>query len=193
MEKSHRAWNKCHPDDTMPEDGYVIHHKDENHNNDTPDNLQKMTDSEHKSHHHKGKALSEKQIQQISISNTGRRPWLGKHHTEESKQRMSVAQKGKQAGIHNSFYGKTHSKEARLKMSEKRKLRITKQETRNKMSAARSGDKHPQYGKPLSQTVKDKITVALTGKKLSEETKQKMRDAWARRKAILLNTYIGDQ
>lgn len=40
-------------------------------------------------------------------------PWLGKHHTEETRQKLSKIRKGKM----NPMYGKTLSEETRIKMS----------------------------------------------------------------------------
>jgi hypothetical protein len=53
----HKIWNDNHPDDQIiPGDGQAIHHIDGNNSNDNPDNLQKMTRSEHaKLHVHRGR------------------------------------------------------------------------------------------------------------------------------------------
>ena len=45
----------------------------------------------------------------------------GYTHKDESKQKMSVAKKGKYLGSDNPFYNKTHSEETREKLSKARK------------------------------------------------------------------------
>lgn len=48
------VWNKEHPDNQIKKgDGFVIHHKDEDELNDDPNNLEKMLDAKHRSHHSK--------------------------------------------------------------------------------------------------------------------------------------------
>ncbi len=97
-----RIWNITHPEDPiLPGTGYVIHHKDHNHSNNATDNLQKMTDSEHRIHHsRKGIPRSEETKRKISIAN------LGMKHSEETRRRMSLGQ-----------LGRKHSMETRKKMS----------------------------------------------------------------------------
>lgn len=47
-------------------------------------------------------------------------PFYGKHHTEETKQKISNNRKGKRAGESHPMYGKKHSKEDLEKMSKNR-------------------------------------------------------------------------
>ena len=60
-----------------------------------------LTHSEHRSLHNKGVLLSEEHKQKISVAmkgkNTwmkGKKIWLGKHHSEETKQKMSATKVG---------------------------------------------------------------------------------------------------
>ena len=69
--------------------------------------------------------------------------WYGKSHSDETKQKMSNANKGE----NNPNYGKSHSEESRRKMSESRK-----------------GENNPNYGKSRSKKIKRKIATTLTGK-----------------------------
>lgn len=46
--------------------------------------------------------------------------------------------------------------------------------TREKMSLANSGEKHPQFGKPLSEATKEKISLANKGKTPTKETREKI-------------------
>jgi hypothetical protein len=67
-------------------------------------------------------------------------PFLGKKHTEESKRKMSEANKGEK----NSFYGKTHSEETKKKISEAGKDRKHTEETKKKISDAKKGKPKPK-------------------------------------------------
>ena len=80
-----------------------------------------------------------------------------KTHTEETKQKMSASKQGK----NNAFYGKKHTKETRLKMSENH--------------ADYSGKNHPMYSKCHPEETKQKMCKSHKGKKHTEKTKQKMR------------------
>lgn len=77
-------------------EGYDIHHLDENKLNNSLSNLVYLTRNEHTKLHMKGE----------------NHPLFGKHHTEESKKKMSEAAKGK-----------TFSEEAKRKIGEANKIR----------------------------------------------------------------------
>lgn len=101
------------------------------------------------------------------------------------------------SGEGNGFYGKTHTDEARRKISEANKGRIqppeekAKQITaitgrkrapfsdkwRAKMSASKLGENNNRYGVELSDKTKQKIREKATGRKQSAETIQKKADA----------------
>lgn len=99
-----------------------------------------LTESEHSSLHQKGK-----------------KHFLGKHHSEESKKKNAEAHKGKKMseefcrkdseshkGEKNPFYGKHHTEETRKKMREARKGKCT-------------GKDNPFYGKTHSEEFKKRI------------------------------------
>lgn len=69
----------------------------------------------------------------------------GKHHSEESKQKMSESHKGLHDGDKNGMYGKHHSEESKQKMSEN-------------SIGKNAGEKNGMYGKKGNQ--------ALNGKKV---------------------------
>lgn len=50
-------------------------------------------------------------------------------------------------------------------------------ETKQKMSEAHSGEKHPMYGKCHSESVKSKISSTLSGRTLTEEHRRKISKA----------------
>ena len=132
--------------------GWHSHHRLETHNSDgerrlvdiTADELKALgmywsrpaeeliflTIREHNSLHRKGKPLS-----------------------EETRKKLSEANKGKQLGKDNQFYGKKHSEETKKKMAEANK------------------------GKKMSEESKKKNSEAHIGKHPSEETKKKLREA----------------
>jgi hypothetical protein len=92
------------------------------------------------------KKISEAQIgpKNHRYGKTGEKShWYGKSHSEETKQKMSNANKGE----NNPNYGKSHSEEAKRKMSN-----------------ANKGENNPNYGKSHSEEAKRKIATALTGK-----------------------------
>ena len=70
----------------------------------------------------KGHYWSEEQKQLMSEKFSGEHnPFFGKHHSEETKQKISQSRKGKCAGEEHHFYGKHHSEESLEKISQNRK------------------------------------------------------------------------
>ena len=89
----------------------------------------------------------------------------GRTHTEEAKRKISEARKGKP--------GKPHTEETKRKMSEAHKGKSRKplsEETKRKLSKALKGKTH-------SEETKRKISDTLKGKTHSEETKRKISEA----------------
>jgi group I intron endonuclease len=71
-----------------------------------------------------GRKVSDETKRKISLHNAGENnPFYGKHHTNESKQKMSKSLKGKLKGVmineKNPMYKKTHTDENKLLMSKK--------------------------------------------------------------------------
>lgn len=71
-------------------------------------------------------------------------PFYGKHHSEETKKKISDLNKGKFAGDKNFFYGKSFS-----------------------------GEQHPLYGTQRPQHVKDALSKAHKGKVIPQELKDR--------------------
>ena len=69
------------------------------------------------------------------------------------------------------------SEETKKKMSDARTGKEHNEETKKKISEATSGEKNHNYGKTPSGETKQKISEANLGKTLSEETKKKMSEA----------------
>ena len=72
-------------------------------------------------------------------------------HSEETKTKISEANKGKHKGENHYMYGKHLSEEHKTKISE-----------------AKKGENHPMYGKHLSEEHKQKIGEAKKGKYVGE-------------------------
>lgn len=90
-------------------------------------------------------------------------PMKGKTHSEEAKLKMSALKAGK---TWEEIMNNTKDVlERKLKLSEFMKTRIVSEETRKKLSDAMLGDSHPYRGKNLSDDHKNKISESCEGKK----------------------------
>ena len=87
--------------------------------------------------------------------------FMGKHHSAESRKKMSEALKGKQS----SFKGKHHNEESRKKMSEQHKGQIPWNKGATGIFAS---EKHWNYGKHLSDETKKKISASKKGRHLGK-------------------------
>jgi hypothetical protein len=116
---------------------------------------------------------------------------------ENLKKEYAILQSKRVTGENNPMYGKTHTEEARQAISEKntgKKLtdkQIAKQiqsqtgrkrdpfsdEWRTKMSESKRGEKNNRYGVKVSEDTKQKIREKAIGRKQSEETIKKKADA----------------
>ena len=104
----------------------------------------------------------------------------GKINSEETKQKIGEASKGRNVG-------RKHTEEARRKIGEASKGKINSEETRKKMSEAKKGrifsEEHKKKmseaakRRVITEETKQKMSEAKKGKKLTEETKQKMSEA----------------
>ena len=66
----------------------------------------------------------EEAMKEAAEANKGNKYNLGKHRSEETKKKLSEANKGKYLGKDNPFYGKHHSDELKKKLSEINKVRM---------------------------------------------------------------------
>lgn len=98
---------------------------------------------------------------------------INKHHSEETKKKMSLSQLGKtlsestkqKIGIANT--GHYHSEESKQKMSKALKGKVRSEETRRNIIKALTGRHHTEESK-------QKMSKAQTGKRLSEDTIRKI-------------------
>ncbi len=117
---------------------------------------------------------SKESRQKMSEAHKGQIPWIkGKHSTEETKKKISVAKQG-----NKNCLGKKHSAETRKKISEAKKGKPSpcgnegkkhSDETKQKMSIAHSGKNNGMYGRYHTEDTKQKMSEARKA-------------AWAKRK-----------
>lgn len=113
-----------------------------------------MTTKEHRQLHTKGES----------------NPMYGKHFSEESKNKISKAKKGKCTRENNPMYGKHHSEESKKKMSEAAKGRQGpnkgkkfSEEHKKKIGASKKGNKN-MLGKHHTKEARNKMSEAKKGK-----------------------------
>ena len=117
---------------------------------------------------HRGRH-SEESKRKISEANKGKKHWLGKKHSEETKNK-----------IRQKNIGRKMSEEAK----EKIRRRVISQETREKMSISSKGrkwtDKQREeicealHKRVISQETREKISFIHKGKEVSQETREKI-------------------
>ncbi len=100
-----------------------------------------------------GLTKADPRVAKYVTKNIGKCTMLGKKHSEATKLKMKLSAIGNKNGISN----KSHSG----KPAWNKGLRK---------------EKHPQYGQQRSIETKEKISIGNSGKRRSEETKQKLRD-----------------
>lgn len=113
---------------------------------------------------------------------------LGKHHTEETRRKISAAKKGKP--------GFSPSEDLRQKISAANKGKLKTPETRRKLSEAHRGKPAHNKGKPMGEEQKQKQSERMRGKpspnlgkSMSEEQKQKLSEI--RRKCYIVTNPEG--
>lgn len=92
--------------------------------------------------------------------------WLGRHHSEKTKQKIGEGNRGK-----------TVSEKSKRKISEAHKGMYHSRESKKKISKATSGEKHWNYGNHHSEETKRKISEAHKGKHFSKEIRSKMSES----------------
>jgi hypothetical protein len=123
-----------------------------------------------------GKSHSAESKQKMSLSAKGRIPWMaGKHHSLETREKLKEASMGNKNALGYRF-----SLEARKKMSENHKGKFLSEEHRKKISEANKGKSSYWKGKkrfPLSEETKLKISNSQKGKIITNETKKRISDS----------------
>ena len=156
--------------------GWNCHHRLETHNSDGERRLVDISRNELKAldmyyNRPAEELIFMKESEHNSLHKKGNIYMLGKHLSEESKKKISEANKGKKMSDETrkkmSEAHKNMSEETRRKLSEAHKGKRFSEETRKKISEAAKGKK-------MSDETKKKMSAAQKGKKLSEETRRKM-------------------
>jgi hypothetical protein len=107
---------------------------------------------------------------------------------EEARKAASNAQKERSSiPENNPMYGKHHSEETKKKISEAQKGRVFSEETRQKMSIAQSGkvysDEYKQHmsevltGRIIPEEARAKLSQSLTGREFSDEHRNNLSEA----------------
>jgi len=110
-----------------------------------------------------GRIISKNERKIISKRMKNNKIWLGKTHSKETKQKMSIA-----------AIGKIYSEETKQKIGRASKGRKHTEEAKKEMSLQRSGENHPLYGKHHSEKSKIKMSKSAIGRSMSEDTKNKL-------------------
>jgi len=98
---------------------------------------------------------------------------LGKSASEEAKLKMSEANKG-----NTRWLGRKHTEETKKKIGESKKGKPRSEETRRKLSELNTGELHPNYGRFHSEETKERMREAWKSRApISEETRRKMSEA----------------
>ena len=142
-----------------------------------------------------GEIPCEETRRKLSESRSGEKNHMfGKHHSEETKQKIGEVHKGKHISeeqkkkLSVALKGRIMSDEHKKKIGEANKDKHLSEETKKKISQTKkglqSGEKHPMFGKHHSEESKKKMSQnhydcsgeknPMFGKHLSEETKKKM-------------------
>jgi hypothetical protein len=180
---------------------------------DTPDNLVELTPQEHfichwllvkmttgQDHH---KMLNALRMMRAENPNQQRyNTKITARVYAKIKEEYAELQSKKFTGTGNGFYGKSHTEEARKRISEANKGRVQPADEKEKQKAAwakrrelgikratisdearakfrevNGGENNPRYGVEVSAETRDKISAKAKGRKQSAETIQKKADA----------------
>lgn len=148
-----------------------------------------------------GGIMCEEIRRKISAAISGEKnPMFGKHHSDESKNKISNSHKGKQLSeehrkkLSESHKGKQLSEEAKKKLIELHKGKQLSEETKKKISESHKGKYHSEEakkkmseyrkGKQLSEETRRKMSESQKGKEFSEEHRKKLSESAKRREML---------
>ena len=120
-----------------------------------------------------GKHHSEESKKKMSNAKKGKPSHnKGKPMSEETKKKLSESKKGLLSGEKNPMFGKHHSDETKQKISKVHKGKHISEEQKKKLSSALKGRTSPNKGKPMSEEQKKKLREANTNGKQSKRVLQ---------------------
>jgi hypothetical protein len=102
---------------------------------------------------------------------------LGTIFSKERLLKMSLSMKGKMVKEKHPLFGKKHTDDSKIKMSEKLLGKKMSPERLKKHSFTFSGEKNPMFGKRHSEETKKIISQRNTGRKHSDDVKKKMSES----------------
>ena len=114
----------------------------------------------------KGKKMSEEFCKKNSEAHKGNKSHLGKHHSEETKMKLSEINRGKR-----------HSEETKKKISETYKRKYQTGEIKPSCSKGMLGKKHSEESRKKISEAKKRMVSPFKGKKHSDEAKRKNAEA----------------
>lgn len=99
---------------------------------------------------------------------------MSKTHTDRISKESEEERKRKYTS--KGHLGRKHTEETRQLLSKLSSGKKHSLDTREKMSKSRTGSKNPFYGKKFTKEHREKLSIAQKKRKVTEETKQKLRD-----------------
>lgn len=133
-----------------------VNHKDENKENNSVKNLEFCTEQYNINYGTRNERVSKELKEKYNdgtFSMYGEKnPMYGRHHTEETKKKISESRKGKYSGQNSPMYGKHHTEETKDKIRNANKGRKLTEEQKLKISKSNKGSKHPNCRKIICIT-----------------------------------------
>lgn len=121
-------------------------------------------------------------------------PLYGKHHSEETKKKISESKRKQLQRDGHPLKGKSLSEETRQKISQGNKLfaKLHREERSAKMKGKLAGEKHPLYGKHRSAETRQKISKSHMGKLTGSDNPNYKHGGYCKYKTELVNESEND-
>lgn len=136
------------------------------------------------------KGLTKKTDERIRIQSENR---IGQKRSIETKKKMSLAKMGKYNGRNNPFYGKHHTKESKAKISKTHKGKTVSMESRKKISRASKGRKLSEVVKNKLSKIHKKLWENQEWVKKQISIRQESPNKSERKLDKLLQQYFRDE